>query len=115
MVYAGGLQRKNPILYQFEIIGCHKSFYAPGDTIEVKIKAIQHDGSCKQGIEKTRIFMKGLKLIHQHGWVENKDGIWEKHISVLVNSKSQDLQITAYHESDLGKTVELFNLTRTER
>ncbi|RKD85971.1 hypothetical protein [Mangrovibacterium diazotrophicum] len=105
---------KNPIRFSFEIVGNRKDAFSAGETIDVRLTAIQLDRSCTQGIEKTRIFLKGLKSIHQNSWIENKDGSWEKVITVLVNEKGKELQITAYHESDAGKTVEIFNLKRKE-
>ena len=112
---AENLKTKNPIQFSFEIVGNRKEAFSTGDTIDLRLKAIQLDRSCTQGIEKTRIFLKGLKSIHQNSWIKNEDGSWEKVITVRVNEKGNELQITAYHESDAGKTVEIFNLKRKEQ
>ncbi len=112
--YALQQKQSNPINYEFELCKNKKAAYSAGDTIQVKIVATQKNRDCIQGIEKTRIFMKGLKSVYQQNWEKITDSRWKKNLQVVISDKSKTSQITAYHESDAGKTIETFNLNRTE-
>lgn len=102
---------KNPVHYRIEQVGQKKTEYAPGDTLTFRLSAIQADWICADGIEKTRIFAKGLRLLSQSAWHEASSGVWQKELSALVGSNpAKGIQLTAYRETDAGKVVETFTL-----
>lgn len=102
---------KNPIQFKIEMLSKPRSAYAPGDTLQFRILAIQNDLSCSDGVEKTRVFMKGLRMQKQSSWKETTSGKWQKELTTLVGTNpAKGIQLTAYRETDAGKSVETFTI-----
>jgi len=97
------------IVYQFEIINNKKEIYQLGETLVVKINAIQNTRACTNGVEKTRIFTKGLTLVSQTQWTKLESNTYEKNVTVTVKgNKKNDARITAFRQTDRGVIAESF-------
>ncbi|MDC0584425.1 hypothetical protein OAO55_01710 [Bacteroidales bacterium] len=83
-----------------------KQCYQLGDRFNLTIKAKQTGVYCSNGIEKIKLFTKGLKIEHQQAWQEIKPGLWKTELQLLViGNKKNQLQITAYRKTDKGTIV----------
>ncbi len=100
---------KNPISYDLLFSAGEKECYALGDSLSVILVASQQSESCESGVQKTRIFCKGLKLLSETQWEAQNDNSWQKEIQLDVRKSSTDnAQLTAFRQTDSGKTVQVF-------
>ncbi|WP_163718081.1 hypothetical protein [Mangrovibacterium lignilyticum] len=107
----GGSLTANPIVYKFQIIKGGKACYTNGDSLLIAVTAKQKGNSCLDGVEKTRLFYKGFKLVHQQSWADNNCGVWTKIVQLIVTgAENKKACITAFRQTDSGTIAETFTL-----
>lgn len=84
------------------------------DTLSIQLIAFQNE-SCFDGVDKTKIFGKGIKIIKQSKWTEKEHDFWMKQISVVLKgNRKQEVEITAYRKTDKGVFVQTKKITITD-
>ncbi len=75
--------------------------YSITDTVSVLIRISYEDKLCGEGIEVTKIFAKGMKIIEKEGWREITAGVWENRLSMIVmGNRKNELQLTVARRTD---------------
>lgn len=104
------------IEYSFQIIENNKEIYTIGDTLSLIIKATQNTRVCAEGVDKTKIFTKGLAIIWQTDWMNTTNNTYEKKITLAVKgNKKNDACITAFRQSDRGIVSQSYSITYTQQ
>lgn len=101
------------IEFHFEIVRNAKSFYSVGDTVVFRLIAKQTGKTCTDGVNRSRLFGKGIKITKQSQWLQTSEGIWQKNIETVITGNSKnDWQITAFRKTDKDEVAETVTLKR---
>lgn len=99
------------ISYTIEVIGEQGLDVSAGDTVDFVIRAKQSGRICLDGVDRTKIYFKGMKMLNQKKWMEQESGIWIKSCSALVTGNaSGKIQITAFRKTDQGTVIKTLAL-----
>lgn len=93
---------------EFEVVdgnkkedGDKKEVYKEGDVLVIKVKATLTHRFCTIGINKTRFYSDGLKVLGATDWKETSTNIWERKLKVKVtDNDSGKLMISAKRTCD---------------
>jgi|GEM_PF-1211772 len=63
-----------------------KAVWLPGETIQVKISLKCLPETCVEGMKQTKLYVSGLKIVHQDDWEQTGKGLFEKEIQLLLGA-----------------------------
>jgi len=99
------------LIFRFAIVNEKPEGYAIGDSVQVILTAIQQGKACETGLEKSRLFGRGVKIINQKVWKETISGGLEKPFTIIITGNSKNLwQVTAFRKTDKGEIAETLTL-----
>jgi hypothetical protein len=102
--------------FRFEVTNSSKSSYEIGDTVKFLLTATQAGKVCSDGVQRSRLFAKGIKITRQSEWKETGQGCWLKQIETVITGNSKNnWQITAFRKTDKGEIAETFTLKQTTK
>lgn len=88
---------------RLKVVEGKKNEYSIGDKIKIKIAAKMPKETCLEGMQQSRIYLKGLKKISEKEWVEIKSRIWVKELELkIVSTKSEYGELTILRKADKG-------------
>jgi hypothetical protein len=78
-----------------------KTEYVAGEQISIVVRIAYENKLCGEGIEVTKFFTKGMKIIRREGWNEVTPGIWENMLTIeVVGNRKGVLQLTVARRTD---------------
>jgi len=85
----------------YKIISGEKSVYAPNDEISIQFQLKVDPKSCQDGMEKTRIYPSGMKILNKSEWLELKKGLWQTTVKCLITGNKRGFgQLTVVRKTD---------------
>lgn len=113
IVCSAGLKATPPdgLDFRFTIVNEKPDGYAIGDSIQVILTAVQQGKVCETGLDKSRLFGRGVKIIDQKAWNATSLTTWQKPFTVIITGNSKNIwQITAFRKTDQGEITETLTL-----
>jgi len=98
---------------QIHFIQGRKNIYKTGDKIELQVTVYVPDEICPDGMDKTKLFISGIKIVRENSWEHIKRGVWQKKLTLeIVGNKKGVAKLTVYRRADKGSFTfqERFNL-----
>jgi hypothetical protein len=85
----------------YKIISGEKSIYAQNDEINIQLQLTVDPKSCQDGMEKTGIYVSGIKILSKPEWLELKKGLWQITLKCQITGNKKGFgQLTVVRKTD---------------
>ena len=86
---------------QMKYITTPKDYYLKGDNISVLINLKTLPETCKDGLDRVKIYVSGLSILQQSDWKRISAATWQKQIRLeVVGGNRKDAKITILRKVD---------------
>ena len=86
---------------QLKYITTPKDYYLKGDHISVLINLKTLPETCKDGLDRVKIYVSGLSIVKQSEWKKTSATVWQKQIQLeVLGDTKKDAKITILRKVD---------------